>query len=145
MKRIIIIFIIAFCLLSFVGLSYLAKEPSSPGKAWNTSSDVVKNTFVVGLGAGITHCLDKLMPLVTVGSSETILLEIFLDRSIDFYSFIYEHRENLIAVMDDLYKDPANTYILPGPLCEIAYQKLKGEDIEPLLKEARKEAIPQNK
>jgi len=123
-------------------VSCLANESSSPGKVWNTSSDVVKNTFVVGLGAGITHCLDKLMPLVTVGSSETILLEILLGSSIDFYIFMYEHQKALIAVMDDLYKDPANTYIFPGPLCEIAYQKLKGEDIEPLLKEARKKALP---
>lgn len=44
--------------------------------------------------------------------------------------------------MDDLYKDPANTYIKLAPIIEIACQKLKGEDVEPLLQKARKEALP---
>jgi len=48
---------------------------------------------------------------------------------------------NIINAMTELYKDPANTYITYFIMIEIAYQKLKGKNIEPLLREARKEAL----
>ena len=49
---------------------------------------------------------------------------------------------NIINVVTDLYKDPPNTYIPCFKMIEIAYQELKGEDIEPLLREAREKALP---
>lgn len=48
---------------------------------------------------------------------------------------------DIIKVMTDLYKDPANTRISISTMIDVAYQKLKGEDIEPLLQEVRKEAF----
>ena len=39
-KIIIIIFIIAFCLLSFTDISCLAEEPVNWGEFWNSSSGV---------------------------------------------------------------------------------------------------------
>ncbi len=59
----------------------------------------------------------------------------------DLSTFIEKHGSATLKIMDDLYKDPANTYIYTTDIIEIACKKLKGEDIEPLLQKARKEAL----
>jgi len=140
MKKTIIIFIIAFCLLCFMGMSFLAQEPLTSGHFWNSSSFMEKLNYITGFRMGILKCVLKLGPLTprTKGSD----LAIAFDELIDLYGFIREHSDAIITVMDDLYKEPANTYIQFESICEIACQKLKGEDIEPLLREERKKALP---
>ena len=49
--------------------------------------------------------------------------------------------ESISKVMDDLYKDSANTYIYPVRMLDISYHKLKGEDVELLLRKAREEGL----
>jgi len=133
-KRIVIIFIIVFCLLSFIEISFLAEEPMSHGEIWNAFNEVEKEIYIGGFGNGIEECLNKLVPLIKdkdIGLTSIFLL-IALDELYDLYDFIWEHRKNIrvvIAVMDDLYRDPANTYIRCPSMFKIAYQKLKGEDI----------------
>ena len=139
MKKIIIIFTVVFCLISFVEISYLAEEPSSPGPGYirsNKLSDTTKIYFVMGFIAGMEECLNKLTPIPVERDSNG---GIALQELIDLYYFVRDHGLAVISVMDDLYKDPANTYIILAPIIKIACQKLKGEDIEKLLKEARKE------
>jgi hypothetical protein len=46
--------------------------------------------------------------------------------------------EAISKVMTDLYKDPANTYISEDYMYFLAIQRLKGEDVELLLRKARK-------
>ena len=142
MKKIAIIFIIAFCLLSFMEIYGLAKEPSSPGPGYtwsNKLSDTTKVYSVMGFVSGMEECLDKLTPIPVERDSNG---GIALQELIDLYYFVREHVLAVISVMDDLYKDPANTYIKLAPIIEIACQKLKGEDVELLLQKARKEALP---
>ena len=145
MKKIIIIFIIVFCLSSFMEIFCLANEPSSPGEIWNTSSVMIKVVYVIGFQQGIGMTLNKLASAI-IGSKDSFLLGSDVgkawDELIDLSNFIDEHEPAILKVMDDLYKDPANTYIFGADMCLLAYHKLKGEDIEPLLKEARKEALP---
>lgn len=143
-KRTVIIFIIiAFCLLCFMEISCLAEEPSSPGPGYiwsNKLSGTTKIYFVMGFISGMEECLDKLTPIpIEIDSGRDV--GIALQELIDLYYFVEEHGLAVISVMDDLYKDPANTYIILAPMIEIACQKLKGEDIEPLLQKARKEAL----
>ena len=139
MKRIIIIFIIALCLLSFIEISCLAQEPLTNGGFWNSSTFMEKLNYITGFRMGILKCVLKLGPLTPKAKGSD--LAIAFDELIDLYGFIKEHTNAIITVMDDLYKDPANTYIQLELICEIACQKLKGEDIEPLLQEARKKAL----
>ncbi len=138
MKRIIIIFIIVFCLISFMEISCLAEELRSPGEFWNILTKVEKAFYQRGLRDGIMECLEKLVPLIKDDDRglTPIFLLIAIDESYDLYSFIWEHGEAVETVMDDLYKDPANTYIQYPSMCEIACKKLKGEDVEQLLKKA---------
>jgi len=144
LKKITIIFIIVFCLIYFVEISYLTEEPSSlgPGYIWsNKLSGTTKIYFVMGFISGMEECLGKLTPIpIEIDSGRDV--GIALQELIDLYYFVREHRLAVMSVMDDLYKDPANIYIILAPIIEIACQKLKGEDIEPLLQKARKEALP---
>lgn len=49
--------------------------------------------------------------------------------------------KNLIEVIDDLYKDPANSYIPIANMCLIASRKLRVEPIESVLRESRKDVL----
>ena len=144
MKKITIILTVVFCLISFGEISYLTEEPSSPGPGYiwsNKLSGTTKIYFVMGFISGMEECLDKLTPIpIEIDSGRDV--GIALQELIDLYCFVREHKLAVMSVMDDLYKDPANTYIILAPIIEIACQKLKGEDIEPLLQKARKEALP---
>ena len=140
MKEIAIIFIIAFCLLLFMEIYGLAKEPSSPGPGYiwsNKLSGTTKIYFVIGFFSGMEECLNKLVPTITVLSDGGKAW----DELADFSNFMDKDGFTILKVMDDLYKDPANTFIYNIDMIYIAYQKLKGEDMEALLQKARKEAL----
>ncbi len=124
MKKITVIFIVVFCLISFTGISSLAKEHPIAGEVWNdiNMSDIHKNIYLQGIAGGFI--LSGIITSIT-GLS-------------DWNNFILQNNETIIKVMDDLYKDPANTYIDWCLICLVACQKLKGEDVEQLLKDFRK-------
>jgi len=136
MKKIIIISIIVFCLLSFMEISFLAEETMSPGEYWNSLtkldrngvkiSELVKKNYIRGIGKGI---------LLTVTIID--LNELDFDKICDDADFVLQYNEEIMRIMDDLYKDPANVNIKLDWMCLIAYSKLKGEDVELLIKDGR--------
>ena len=153
MKKITIILLIAVCLLSFVEISCLSQESNeSPGEAWNRYTGETKGIVVVAYTAGIAHAFIKLVPLLTVRSEQAPISNedrMLWEEEMKVINELYEIQScsddfllDIIKVMTDLYKDPANTRIGISAMIDIAYQKLKGEDIEPLLREARKKAFP---
>ena len=143
MKKITIIFIIVCVLLSFVEISYLAEEnlPVLNGKFWNMTtnfedSDLIKGAYIRGVMDGVINTIIKIKPAEDRDTAGKCLLQL------DFWIGVTENIKVIIAIMDDLYKDSANTYIPLYSMCEIAYQKLKGEDIESSLRELREKALP---
>ena len=153
MKRTVIVFIIALCLLSFMEISCLSQESNkSAGEMWNQLTGETKFIIVVAYTAGIQHCFIELVPLLTVRSDQAPpsnedkrLWEEemkVINKLYEIQSCSADYLLDITRVMTDLYKDPANTRISISIMIDIAYQKLKGEDIEPLLREARKEALP---
>lgn len=158
MKKIIIIFIIVCCLLSFIEISYSNEEPRLIpfGEFWLKISVGDKGSYIAGFVGGIDLCGLKLFPILTSKTKSDIKLLDFLTREekdvilelidLRFYFNSLEGDvdgfKNIINIVTDLYKDPANTYIPACKMIEFAYKKLKGEDMEPLLREARKEALP---
>jgi hypothetical protein len=146
MKRIIIIFIIAVCLLSFVEISCLAQE--SWGKAWNSISYLEKQFYLVGMTDGLIMCISDFY--ISTGSyiveledyEERMILTASMARSNDLLGLITSNSEAIINIMNDLYEDPANIYIIYRDIFILSCRKLKGEDIESLLQKARKKALP---
>ncbi len=137
-------------LLSFTGVSCLAEEPFKGvncGRIWNSWSNSERNIFLMGTASGMIKCIDDFynsigfhLILIKLNHDEKLskLLTLSINENNDFLIFFSENRKVIKNAMDDLYKDPANTYIPFRDICYLAYQKLKGEDIEPLLREARK-------
>lgn len=146
LRKTTIILIIVFCLLSFVGVSCLAQE--SCGKAWNSISYLEKQFYLVGMTDGLIMCISDFY--VSTGSyiveledpEERMILTASMSRSNDLMGLISSNSEVIINIMDDLYEDPANIYIIYRNIFILACQKLKGENIEPLLQKARKKALP---
>lgn len=150
MKKIIIIFIIVFCLFSFMEIFCLAKEPHNYGKIWNSWSDYIRSIYIMGLKDGFQNQIyfsfiyrliieekdvfDKFLK-----DSEVVKTEEARNKTL--WGFINFDDEAIRNVMTDLYKDPANIYISFYDMGGIAYRKLKGESIELLLRELREKAL----
>ena len=150
MKKITIIFIIVFCLLSFIEISCLAKEPYNYGKIWYSWSDYIRSIYIMGLKDGLQDQIyfsfiyrliieEKDVFDKYLKDSEVVKTEEARNKTLS--GFINFDDEAIRNVMTDLYKDPANTYISFYDMGGIAYRKLKGEAIELLLRELREEAL----
>ncbi len=149
MKKITTIFIIVICLLSFVGTSSLAK----PSETWNQLKDFDKGVLAIGVRQGVWMVLEKLTdcrPIQFANNESEIKFTAFLKDAFNFTNlFLTGDAEkgidlwkSLVEVIDDLYKDPANSYVPIANMCLIASRKLRGEPIESLLRELRKDALP---
>lgn len=150
MKKIIIIFVIVFCLLSFTGISSLDKEPYNYGKIWNSWSDYMRSIYIMGLKDGLQNqiyfsFIDRL-----IIEEKDVFNKFLKDSEVvktekagknTLWDFIMFDDEAIRNVMTDLCKDPANTYISFYDMVGIAYRKLKGESIESSLREAREKAL----
>ena len=155
MKKIIIIFIITFCLLSFVGISCLAaKEATSPSGMWNSMDDDNKEVYILGIREGIVMCLEQITERFLIPASknknDTSIIEDILEN---YYQFVTIFKaddfkttdalfKTVVNIINDLYKDPANTYIEVSDMCFLASRKLRGESIESSLRELREKALP---
>ena len=170
MKRIIIISIIALCLLSFMEISYFAEKLFNYGEMWNSMSENEKEVYLIATQAALFESItafgDYIVSYFKDKDKELSVYveEITTEREWDFYierieifpdisNYCIKYLESLRfkfdfsleairKVITDLYKDPANTYISVASMYLLAGRKLKGEDIEPLLQEARKKALP---
>jgi len=124
------------------------EEPIKYGEMWLGFSDLVKGTFISGFCAGIDFSSIKFLDIINPKMEEGL----FSFEEIETIAGLWSLRKylasldndgslNFINVITDLYKDPVNTYIPGFKMVEFAYLKLKGENIELLLQEARKIAL----
>jgi hypothetical protein len=151
MKKIAIIFIIALCLLSFMEIYGLAKESGSPGKLWNYMHKTDKVAYLAGVIGGVNMCINQFAdypPSQFTNKEDEAKLYALIKDDFHFIELFRASKktedliETFIKVMSDLYKDPANMYIRIANMCIVASRKLRGEPIESLLRELRKEALP---
>jgi hypothetical protein len=148
MKKITIIFIIVICLLSFLGTYSLAK----PSELWNLSKKTDKAVLVFGVRQGALMFIEQVAdchPIQFANSDLEAKFMAFYEDALNFTNLFLTGNEekdidlwkSLVEVIDDLYKDPANSYIPIANMCLIASRKLRGEPIESLLRELRKDAL----
>lgn len=146
MKKIFVIFTFTTFILFFIGVPCMAETTVSPGIFWNCLveldneygveiSELIKSSYIKGIAKGIMLT----MTMIDLNESDH---EIVLFN----YNFINSHIIEISKVMDDLYKDPANTLIKLDWMCRIAYSKLRGEDVESLIRVGRAlgEILPDN-
>lgn len=152
-KRVVIIFIIAFCLLSFVKGSCLAKEHNLlSGEFWNYMHRNDKKIFVMGIREGISIWIEQILdhsPHQFTSKEDEVKFSAFVLDNFNFLNLFAVDTmkkaeklfETFIDIISDLYKDPANTHIPIANMCLIASRKLRGEPIELLLREEREKAL----
>lgn len=149
-KRIVIILIIVCVLLSFVEISCLAKE--SAGEYWNYMHHTDKIVYIAGVIGGVRMWMKQILdhsPHQFTSKEDEVKFSTFALDNFNFLNlFVTDDKketekllETFINVISDLYKDPANTYIPIANMCLIASRKLRGEPIESLLRELRKDAL----
>ena len=145
MKKITIIFMIVICLLISVRASCLAERTISPGEFWNSLteldgngvkvSEFIKQAYIKGIGKGIS------LTVTMIDFNESDREKILFNAN-----FILKYSVEIRKVMDNLYKEPANALIKLDWMCRIAYSKLRGEDVESLIRVGRVlgEILPAN-
>jgi len=155
MKKIIIIFIIAFCLLCFMGISCLAaKEAYSPSQMWNSMDDNAKEVYIWGIREGIVMCMEQIteryLAPSLINKYDTSIIEDILENydqfvrifDADDFKITDTLLKTIVNIVNDLYKDPTNTYINVSDMCLLTSRKLRGESIELPLRELREKALP---
>ncbi|MBA7589904.1 hypothetical protein ES708_32000 [subsurface metagenome] len=182
MKKIIIIFIIVFCLLSSMKISCLAKEPFNYGEFWNLFSVNEQSALLLGIYLGIlkgmTDGIEHYIscfspPLKNDLTYYFVVAEMEPEKAAKILAYLItkepgvlrKREESLFYIMgadivhklmkllesvdpdvignviSDLYEDSANAYIPIEEIYILALRKIKGEDMEPLLQEARGKAL----
>lgn len=147
-KKIVFIFIIVLGLICFMENSCLANESDD----WNSMNYIYKTTYVWGVMSGVSMFMKQIAdcaPQFTNKKNEAEFY-VFLEDNYNFINlFMTSDTKKTIdllktftKVIDDLYKDSANTYIPIENMCIIASRKLRGEPIELLLGELRKKTLP---
>ena len=148
MKKLIIIFIIAFCLISFMKISCLANESDD----WNYMHYTDKVVYVWGVTSGVSMCIKQIAdypPSQFTNKKDEAKFYALLKDNFNFINLFVtgdkkktaDLLKTFVNIVSDLYKDPANTYIPIANMCLIASRKLRGEPIELLLGELREKAL----
>ena len=123
----------------------LTEELVNWGEFWNCLSNDVRIVYCVGMrdgmAKGIFICVKWMYINITKSEKSRLLTPVFVIKFDQYCDFLSSNSEVVIKVVSNLYLNPANSYISPPDMFFIVYQKLKGEDIEPLLQEARKKAL----
>jgi hypothetical protein len=137
MKRKVFIFIILYVLFFYMVINCIAKDDLSQGELWNnltqldrdgvSISEMVKLTYIRGIADGIF-----LSVAVILDQDEKVT-----DKLTGETYFIRENMKEIIKVMDDLYEDPSNVNIKFDWMCYIACEKLRGENVELLIRDGR--------
>ena len=145
-KKIAAIFIVTFCLLSFMENSCLAQAVLNYGEYWNSLSDREKIIYFIGVRDGIAKggrdCVEWFAYSLKKEKEPQLVGADFIDEYYWYDKFFSSHRDAIIKVVSDLYKDPINSFIYISDMFFLARRKLNGESIESSLKELReKECI----
>jgi len=117
-------------------ITCLTKDTTSPGELWNGMkaldrdglkiSETIKKIYIRGIADGIM----LVVTIVKLNEQDT-------EKITNQTYFILKYIEEIMKIMDDLYKDPANVNIKLDFMCLIAYSKLQGENVEALIRDGR--------
>lgn len=118
-----------------------AGEIFNYGKYWSQLPPVARSAYVDGVVDGGSHAYTEAASEWLPPGETTKKPEPEKVANVRKKIFIMVDRDPIIAVMTDLYKDPANTFIDTKDMLYIARDKLLGEKIDDRLVSARKKAV----
>jgi hypothetical protein len=167
MKKITIILIVMFVLLSFVKFSCLAEDLFNYAELWNSLSSYEKGILILGVGSGIEKCVEDFIDWFssfvkeegTKNEKKEMKLKDWLNlkitekgikegeedikREVGIYLLEYQVEYYRTFLWDD--SDFVAQIRITSELYDmyfLASRKLRGEPIDLLLGELRKKALP---
>jgi hypothetical protein len=111
-----------------------AVDATSFGNNWNGMSQSERNLYVTGVIDGSNQSLAMVTNLIKRDTSINDPAKVKIMQLIEESYVIRIDNKSLISVVNDIYKDPANTFIDETTIIYLAQDKLRGKDIEPDLK-----------
>lgn len=146
MKKPSHLILLAVFLLTAV-TSFAAEEKFNFGEQWTKSSIPEKMRYMEGYQTGYTvgvmNATKQFVPTATEEEKEAAFKKasmIFSERRLGKDMLV-----NVVLLMDQLYKDPANQYIDTGVILELALDKTRGRDISEDLLQQQKSAAGESK
>ena len=143
--KLIIVFVVGIFICIFsISNSNTEELVTDYGKIWQIlKTDDLKLTFLLGMIEGMDFSWEKLLPRLSTKAEGILSLEAMrgLKEFAEIRMFFgggVDTIRNIANIITDIYKDSANIYIPVYKMLWIAYQKIKGENIEPLLQKERK-------
>lgn len=120
----------------------LAAEMVNHAEDWLKLTPLEKRAYVAGVRDGLFHSyIEKPERWLPPRKESRQELQKRIDDVRRQLLLSFPNNKQLVEVMSDLYKDPANAFIGEVVMLFIARDKLLGENVEVKLGAARKEAI----
>ena len=130
---------IIFIILPVANDSF-SEEPTNYAEVWESMNVVARQAYVIGVIDGIAEAyyttMINLAPEKLSEKPESAEVKKVKEKL-----FVRYTRSQLREVMTDLYRDPANSYIITVDIFFLARDKIEGKDITLAIREARKRAI----
>lgn len=140
-KLSIILFLVGFSLIPSLAIS---EEMLDYGAIWKSWGRAGKHAYLWGFIDGGTAvmvtAMEEYISIGKEGPSAPRDCAVILDKTGHKTATLFDEYK-LMDVISNLYKDPANSYILFGDMVFIARDSLKGNNISDALLKARKHAI----
>ncbi len=141
MKKIIVV-IAMLSILFMIPNTAFSEEMTDYGTIWKAWGSQGQHAYLWGFLDGSTTIILAAMDEMTSSRKQAEMSKncgVILDNANKKTATLFDENK-LIDVMTNLYKDPANSYIMPGDMVYIARDSLKGDDITNALLKVRKRA-----
>lgn len=110
-------------------------------KIWKTWGRDGQTAYIWGfIDGGTAVSLTAMEEYISLGKGAPKAIGVLLDNTGKKTATLFDE-DKLIDVISNLYKDPANSYILFGDMVYIARDSLSGKDVTKAILKARKNAI----
>lgn len=112
-------------------LAWAADELANEAQVWRSQSKIARESLVFGFLFGVAEAATEAKESAGDAGCKASIQQV-RDRLT-----AETDATKIAAVVTDLYRDPANVNILASSMIALAIAKLRGEEIEPGLREAR--------
>lgn len=130
----------AVFLMFIVAKTAFATEPYNFAEQWRSWNVVTREAYISGVVDGIAEAFFVTMTTVAPDKLPKNPVSAEVKKATDKL-FVRYTKDQIGDVITDLYKDPANGFIITLDMFFLARDKIEGKDIAKGLMEARKKAL----
>lgn len=133
-KKALLLTVVFVCVV-FRAQAFPAQEGASFGHTWNSYSDKEKSSFLVGIATAVQLTCEPLALVKGDGDKLTVDQERYKNCFNDFAGM---EPAKVVAGLNDFYRDSKNAFIPLSGAYRLTMMKLRGNNIDEVLTQARK-------